>query len=74
VLPASSASRSPCSFDALRGDTVLIHSGDTDAVARRLLNQTPARDLEITSRGLEQAFLALTGGGAGPAGESQAAV
>ena len=45
----------------VRGDTVLIHCGDSDAVARRLLNQTPARDLEITSRGLEDAFLALTG-------------
>ncbi len=58
----------------VRGDTVLIRSGATDAVARRLLNQTSARDLEITSRGLEEAFLALTGdGAAGPAGESQAA-
>jgi len=59
----------------IRGDTVLIHCGDSDAVARRLLNQTPARDLEITSRGLEDAFLALTGdAAAGPAGESQAAI
>jgi ABC-2 type transport system ATP-binding protein len=58
----------------VRGDTVLIHSGDTDAVARWLLTQTPARDLEITSRGLEQAFIALTGHGAAePAGESRAA-
>ena len=59
----------------VRGDTVLIHSGDTDAVARRLLTQTPARDLEITSRGLEDAFLALTGDAAAadPAGPSQAA-
>ena len=57
----------------MRGDTVLIQSGDTDAVARRLLNQTPARDLEITARGLEEAFIALTGdGAAGPSG-SQAA-
>jgi ABC-2 type transport system ATP-binding protein len=45
----------------VRGDTVLIHSGDTDAVARWLLTQTSARDLEITSRGLEEAFIALTG-------------
>ena len=44
----------------IRGDTVLIHSGDTDAVARRLLNETAAHDLEITSRGLEDAFIALT--------------
>jgi ABC-2 type transport system ATP-binding protein len=60
----------------VRGDTVLIHSGDTDtdAVARRLLNQTAARDLEITSRGLEEAFIALTGDGATrPSAGSQAA-
>ncbi|MGV8965264.1 MAG: ABC transporter ATP-binding protein [Cellulomonas sp.] len=45
----------------VRGDTVLIHSGDTDAVARYLLTKTTAHDLEITSQGLEEAFLALTG-------------
>jgi ABC-2 type transport system ATP-binding protein len=45
----------------VRGDTVLIHSRDTDAVARHLLTRTAARDLEITARGLEDAFLALTG-------------
>jgi len=45
----------------LRGDTVLIHAKDTDAVARHLLTETDARDLEITSRGLEDAFLSLTG-------------
>ena len=43
-----------------RGDAVFIHSRDTDAVARYLLTRTDARDLEITSRNLEQAFLALT--------------
>jgi ABC-2 type transport system ATP-binding protein len=45
----------------LRGETVLIHSSDSDAVARYLLTSTPARDLEITARGIEEAFLALTG-------------
>ena len=45
----------------VRGDTVLIHSSDTDRVARYLLNETRARELEITARGLEEAFLALTG-------------
>jgi ABC-2 type transport system ATP-binding protein len=45
----------------LRGDTVLITAADSDAVARHLLTTTPARDLQITSRGLEDAFLALTG-------------
>jgi ABC-2 type transport system ATP-binding protein len=46
----------------VRGDTVLLHAKDTDAVARHLLTQTAARDLEITARGIEDAFLALTGG------------
>jgi ABC-2 type transport system ATP-binding protein len=45
----------------LRGDTVLVATRDSDAVARHLLTATPARDLQITSRGLEDAFLALTG-------------
>ena len=45
----------------LRGDTVLIHARDSDAVARYLLASTPARDLEIASRGIEDAFVALTG-------------
>jgi ABC-2 type transport system ATP-binding protein len=45
----------------IRGDSVLLHSRDTDEVARHLLTKTNARDLEITSRGLEDAFLALTG-------------
>jgi ABC-2 type transport system ATP-binding protein len=45
----------------LRGDTVLIAAKDSDAVARHLLTATPAHDLQITSRGLEDAFLALTG-------------
>ena len=44
----------------LRGDTVLVHARDTDVVARYLLTSTPAHDLEITARGLEEAFLALT--------------
>ena len=45
----------------IRGDTVLIHSGDADKVARYLLTETGAHDLEITAHGLEEAFLALTG-------------
>jgi ABC-2 type transport system ATP-binding protein len=45
----------------LRGDTVLVTAADSDAVARHLLTATPARDLQITSRGLEDAFIALTG-------------
>jgi ABC-2 type transport system ATP-binding protein len=39
---------------------VLIHSKDSDAVARYLLTQTVAHDVEIESRGIEDAFLALT--------------
>jgi ABC-2 type transport system ATP-binding protein len=45
----------------IRGETVLLHGRDTDALARYLLNQTDARDLEITSRSIEDAFLSLTG-------------
>ncbi len=43
-----------------RGDTLYVHGQDTDAVARALLNDTGCHDLEITSRGLEDAFLTLT--------------
>jgi len=45
----------------VRGDTVLIHTNDSDAAARYLLTETGARDLEIAARGIEEAFLALTG-------------
>ena len=45
----------------LRGDTVVVRTRDSDVVARHLLTATPAHDLQITSRGLEDAFLALTG-------------
>ncbi|MEU1243601.1 ABC transporter ATP-binding protein [Micromonospora parva] len=44
----------------VRGDSVLVRTGDSDAVARHLLTRTAARDVEITSRNLEDAFLALT--------------
>ena len=44
----------------MRGDSVRVHSTDTDAVARHLLTQTAACDLEIDSRGIEDAFIALT--------------
>jgi ABC-2 type transport system ATP-binding protein len=49
----------------VRGESVLVQSKDTDAVARYLLNRTSACDLEIVARGLEDAFLALTGEPAG---------
>jgi ABC-2 type transport system ATP-binding protein len=44
----------------LRGDTVLVRTRNSDTVARHLLTATPAHDLQVTSRGLEDAFLALT--------------
>lgn len=43
-----------------RGDRVIVHGRDSDAVARYLLNEAHATDLEIVSRNLEDAFLALT--------------
>ena len=46
----------------VRGDAVYVHAKDTDAVARHLLTETSAHDLEITARGLEDAFLSLTSG------------
>jgi ABC-2 type transport system ATP-binding protein len=45
----------------LRGDRVLIGTMDSDAVARYLLTATPARDVEIVTHNLEDAFLALMG-------------
>jgi ABC-2 type transport system ATP-binding protein len=47
----------------VRGESLLVQSRDTDAVARHLLTRTTAHDLEITARGLEDAFLALTDAG-----------
>ncbi len=56
----------------VRGEQVFVHAKDSDAVARYFLTETGARDLEITSRGLEDAFLSLTGqGGDDTEGESQ---
>ncbi|MCB9519068.1 MAG: ABC transporter ATP-binding protein [Gemmatimonadales bacterium] len=52
----------------IRGDSVVVHAANTDTVARHLLTETAARDLEITSRGLEDAFVTLTGT---PAAEPQ---
>lgn len=43
------------------GDTVMIHTSDSDAVLRTLLAETAAHDITVTSRNLEQAFLKLTG-------------
>ena len=54
---ARGARRGQC---GVRGERVLVHASDSDAVARYLLTQTPARDVEITARDLEDAFVALT--------------
>jgi ABC-2 type transport system ATP-binding protein len=48
----------------VRGDAVLSATTDSDAVARHLLTSTDAHDVEITSRGLEDAFISLTSEGA----------
>ncbi|MBM0227249.1 ABC transporter ATP-binding protein [Micromonospora sp. ATA51] len=50
----------------VRGDVVLVRTDDSDEVARHLLTRTAARDVEITSRNLEDAFLALTTDGRPP--------
>jgi ABC-2 type transport system ATP-binding protein len=47
----------------VRGDRVILHTVDSDAVARYLLTRTPAVDLEVSSHNLEDAFLTLTGRG-----------
>jgi len=58
----------------VRGDTVLIHASDSDKVARHLLTSTSARDLEIATRGIEEAFLALTGEDAESSASSTGAI
>jgi ABC-2 type transport system ATP-binding protein len=45
----------------VRGEQVYVRTQDSDLVARYLLTETDARDLEITTHGLEDAFLSLTG-------------
>jgi ABC-2 type transport system ATP-binding protein len=45
----------------VRGDSVIVHAKDSDGVARYLLTQTDARDLEVAAKGIEEAFLSLTG-------------
>jgi ABC-2 type transport system ATP-binding protein len=46
-----------------RGDTVLLYASDSDAALRALLAGTPAHDVEVAARGLEDAFIALTTAG-----------
>jgi ABC-2 type transport system ATP-binding protein len=46
-----------------RGEAVILSCSDSDAAIRALLAAHPeARDIEIATGGLEQAFLSLTGG------------
>ncbi len=59
---AAALSRMPGAHSVeINGETVLVNAVDSDAVARYLLSNTAAKDLEITTRGLEEAFIALTG-------------
>ncbi len=44
----------------LRSDSVLVNCSDSDVVARYLLTNTTARDLEVSSQNLEAAFVVLT--------------
>jgi ABC-2 type transport system ATP-binding protein len=44
----------------VNGDTVVVHTAYSDVVARHLLTATEAHDVEITARGIEAAFIALT--------------
>ncbi|MFF5231688.1 ABC transporter ATP-binding protein [Dactylosporangium sp. NPDC000521] len=46
-----------------RGDVVMLHCDDSDTALRALLGSTDARDVEVTARNLEDAFIALTAAG-----------
>ncbi|MEP6766325.1 MAG: ABC transporter ATP-binding protein, partial [Gemmatimonadaceae bacterium] len=50
-----------------QGDSIVVNCSDSDVVARYLLTNTAARDLEVSSQNLEAAFVALTADSA-PAG------
>ncbi len=45
----------------VRGAQLRVHTRNSDTLARYLLTETSARDVEIASSGLEEAFIALTG-------------
>jgi ABC-2 type transport system ATP-binding protein len=68
--PDAAALRAIPGVDSVQvsGSTVLVHTGDSDAVARHLLTRTAASDVEVTAHGLEEAFIALTTGAGRPAG------
>jgi ABC-2 type transport system ATP-binding protein len=52
----------------IQGDRVQLHTRDSDAVARHLLTETAAHDVEITAQNLESVFLALTANDNAPEG------
>jgi len=55
-----------------RGDAVVLRCTDSDAAIRALLAQyPPARDIEITGAGLEEAFIELTANGAAGASAAE---
>src|SRR5690625_5150482 len=47
-------------------DRIVVHAGDSDAVALALLTEYGGRDLEVTPGSLDEAFTALTRPGAKP--------
>jgi ABC-2 type transport system ATP-binding protein len=54
------------------GAAVILRCSDSDTAIRALLAAHPgARDIEISSAGLEEAFLELTGGEDEPVGEER---
>jgi ABC-2 type transport system ATP-binding protein len=54
------------------GDGVTLSCSDSDTALRALLDRFPgARDIEVTSAGLEEAFLTLTGGDDKVRGDAQ---
>ena len=54
------SAKASASYVEILGSALTLSSTDTDAVAALLLGDHLAKDLEITSRGLEDAFMALT--------------
>ncbi|HEY7224778.1 MAG TPA: ABC transporter ATP-binding protein [Micromonosporaceae bacterium] len=60
--PAALASLAGVDSVEVRGDAVLLACNNSDAALRSLLSSTDARDIEVTARNLEDAFLALTVG------------
>ena len=67
VAPATAALRGlPGVTDVRRrGERLVVTASDSDAVALLLLGELGGRELEITTAGLEEAFMALTAGSPG---------